>query len=86
MYRNYTLKMRFNISVILSIAFLACGINAELTSSQKKTLLSLHKEARAKLNASNMKSISWSDSLASAAQVIILYITILNYIDDHNYN
>ncbi|KAL6618587.1 PR-1-like protein [Neocallimastix sp. 'constans'] len=60
--------MRFNISVILSIAFLACGINAELTSSQKKTLLSLHKEARAKLNASNMKSISWSDSLASAAQ------------------
>jgi len=60
--------MRFNISVIFSIAFLACGINAELTSSQKKTLLSLHKEARAKLNASNMKSISWSDSLASAAQ------------------
>jgi len=60
--------MRFNISAILSITFLACGIDAELTSSQKKTLLSLHKEARAKLNASNMKSISWSDSLASAAQ------------------
>ncbi|KAG4088396.1 PR-1-like protein [Neocallimastix lanati (nom. inval.)] len=61
-------KMRFNISAVLSIAFLVCSTNAKLTSSQKDALLSLHKEARAKLNASNMKSISWSDSLASAAQ------------------
>jgi len=60
--------MKFNFTILLSVALLASGIDAKLTSDQKQTLLKLHKNARSAVNASNMKSISWSDSLAAKAQ------------------
>jgi len=64
--------MKFNISSIIATALLAsAGIEAKLTSNQKQDLLKQHKNARNALNAPDMKSISWDDSLAAAAQVII---------------
>jgi len=41
-----------------------------LTQEQKDTLLNLHRQARAAVNASNMKELNWSDELANIAQVI----------------
>jgi len=61
--------MKFNYTIILSVAALLCsGVNAGLSESEKDTLLSLHKDARSEVHASNMESISWDSSLASAAQ------------------
>ena len=65
------MKLRF--SALLTVAALLCtGINAKLTENEKDTLLSLHKKARNEVGAKDMKSISWSSGLASAAQVSVL--------------
>eukprot|EP00833_Pecoramyces_ruminatium_P007069 jgi/Orpsp1_1/1181101/evm.model.c7180000075846.1 len=61
------MKIRF--SSILSTALLLCaGIKADLTESEKKTLLNLHNEARAVLNAPDMKTLTWDNNLANASQ------------------
>jgi len=39
-----------------------------LTQEQKDTLLNLHRQARAAVNASNMKELNWDDELANIAQ------------------
>ncbi|OUM70094.1 hypothetical protein PIROE2DRAFT_1772, partial [Piromyces sp. E2] len=61
--------MKLNITSIIATALLvSSGIEATLTSSQKQDLLELHKNARSKINAPDMKPIKWDDSLAAAAQ------------------
>eukprot|EP00833_Pecoramyces_ruminatium_P008255 jgi/Orpsp1_1/1182287/evm.model.c7180000080658.1 len=61
------MKLRF--TALLSVAALLCsGINASLTESDKDVLLARHKSVRSAVGASDMKSISWSSSLAAKAQ------------------
>jgi len=61
--------MKFNFSSIVAVALFVCSkIDAKLTQSQKDDLLALHRKARNELNAPDMKSISWDDSLAAKAQ------------------
>jgi len=70
--------MKLNIfSAIATILLASTSIKAELSSKDKQDLLQLHRSARDALNAPDMKSISWDDSLAAAAQVIIIIIHIL---------
>ena len=60
---------------ILYLIFLAVlNVKADLTQEQKDTLLNLHREARAAVNASNMKELYWDDGLANIAQVNIYII------------
>jgi len=73
MNRIIKFKMKFSISILLSVATLLCGsAKAGLADSEKDKLLSLHKSTRSQVGASNMKSISWDSGLASAAQVRII--------------
>jgi len=61
--------MKLNISTIIATALLAsAGIEAKLSSDQRDDLLELHKKARHALDSPDMKSITWDESLASAAQ------------------
>jgi len=61
--------MKFSFSTLLPIATLLCGcVDAKLSSSQRDTLLSLHRSARNKVNAKNMRSLNWSENLAKGAQ------------------
>jgi len=54
---------------LLSLIFATVlKVKAALTQEQKDTLLNLHREARAAVNASNMKELNWDDNLASVAQ------------------
>lgn len=54
---------------ILSLIFAtALKVKAALTQEEKDTLLNLHREARAAVNASNMKEINWDNNLATIAQ------------------
>jgi len=45
-----------------------------LTQQQKDTLLNLHRQARAAVNASNMQELYWDNELANIAQVNIYII------------
>ncbi len=49
----------------------ALEVKAALTQKEKDTLLDLHRQARAAVNASNMKELNWDDDLANVAQVNI---------------
>ncbi|ORX54647.1 PR-1-like protein [Piromyces finnis] len=60
--------MKFNFSTLLSVAALLAGVNAKLSDSEKSKLLQLHKEARSRVGASNMKSIQWNEKLAAEAE------------------
>jgi len=61
--------MKLNIFSVVAATFLACmKVNADLTSAQKETLLSLHREARNSIGAPDMQEIEWDDDLASKAQ------------------
>jgi len=61
--------MKLNITALLSVAALLCtGVNAGLSESDKKNLLSGHRKARDIVDAPDMASLSWSDKLASEAQ------------------
>lgn len=62
--------MKFKISSIFFCFLLACiNVYADLTEDEKKTLLELHKEARAAVNAPDMKELFWNETLANSAQV-----------------
>jgi len=66
--------MIFKGLTILFLIFLATlKVKAALTQDQKNTLLTLHRQARAAVNASNMKTLNWDNELANIAQVIILF-------------
>jgi len=71
--------MKLRISNLLSIAALSWTcVSADLASQ----LLQLHRSTRSSVGAPDMKSLSWSSSLASGAQVIFSYfflITILYF-------
>jgi len=61
--------MKFNFFTTLIFPLLATlKINADLTQSEKNTLLSLHRMARNELNSPNMKTLYWDNDLAAAAQ------------------
>ena len=45
-------------------------ITSGLSQEQKDVLINLHRQARAAVNASNMKELNWDDELADIAQVI----------------
>jgi len=57
------------LTILLLIFLTALKIKANLTQEQKDTLLNLHREARAAVNASNMKELYWDNELANIAQV-----------------
>jgi len=59
------------LTILLLIFFLVLKIKASLTQQQKDTLLNLHREARAAVNASNMQELYWDNELANIAQVNI---------------
>jgi len=76
---------------ILSLIFAtALKVKAALTQEEKDTLLNLHREARAAVNASNMKEINWDNNLATIAQVIFfrffLYFNLIKEIIISLYN
>jgi len=50
------------------ILLTALNVKADLTQSEKNTLLNLHRNARAEVNSSNMKELFWDDELANIAQ------------------
>jgi len=61
--------MKFNFFTTLIFPLLATlKINADLTQSEKDTLLSLHRMARDELKSPNMKQLNWDNDLAAAAQ------------------
>ena len=57
--------------ILLLICLTALRIKASLTQQQKDTLLNLHRQARAAVNASNMQELYWDNELANIAQVNI---------------
>ena len=74
---------------ILFLVFLAVlNVKADLTQEQKDTLLNLHREARAAVNASNMKELNWDNNLATIAQVNFFFFLKNLYlvIKDNNRN
>jgi len=72
--------MKLNIFALVAASFLGfIEVKADLTSSQKQTLLSLHREARDSLNAPDMKEINWDNTLANAAQVYFCYFCYFYY-------
>ncbi|KAG4088398.1 PR-1-like protein [Neocallimastix lanati (nom. inval.)] len=60
--------MKFRFSTLLTVAALLCSSANALSESDEHKLLRLHQKARSEMNASNMKSLSWSSHLASSAQ------------------
>jgi len=56
------------LTILLLILLTALKIEASLSKDQRKTLLRLHREARAAVNASNMKELNWDDGLEKIAQ------------------
>jgi len=62
--------MKFNVSSFIFCFLLVCiNVYADLTEDEKTTLLELHKEARAAVNAPDMKELFWNETLADSAQV-----------------
>jgi len=61
------------LTIYILIFLSALKIKADLTQEEKDTLLYLHREARAAVNASNMEELNWDDELASKAQVIFYF-------------
>jgi len=56
------------LTICILIFLTALKIKADLTQEDMDTLLSLHREARDEVNATNMKELIWDDELASNAQ------------------
>ncbi len=59
------------LTILLLVFISVLKVKAALTQEQKDTLLKLHRQARAAVNASNMKELNWDDDLANVAQVNI---------------
>jgi len=60
--------MKLNFSTLLTVAALLCSANAQLSDSEQKKLVELHKSTRAAVGASNMKDMSWDSGLAASAE------------------
>jgi len=54
--------------ILFFILFNIIFVNAQLSSKQRDLLLSLHRQTREDVGASNMKPLNWSSELAAAAQ------------------
>jgi len=61
--------MILNIHYIILVIFIICRVNADLSSDEKKELLTLHENARKAIHAPDMKDLSWDESIAKGAQV-----------------